>query len=401
MEGLTITKIILEAEGPGVIIDELRLEDPNLYSLLEDMDEEERKDYIIRALRVGIEVLQVMDTSKRVDYVHGEFERMQTEINTELKKIFSEEGQLQKALDQFLGENGELKRTLNDHFGERGSVIYKILNPDDESTPLGKFRKQLQQELNADQENTAFYKMKKTIDEGIQKVLIALGAAEAAAIEREKSPAKGADLENYVYEILDKIARDYEDTVELVGTENGSLGKVGDILVRLNPRDTRNVGRSIVVEVKNRPVTLCGKNSFLMELESAKKNRSAQYAIGAIHETQAPLAIGCFRRYEGNNIICSVPMDDTPLALEIAYKVARAELVASALKGEIKLDLTQLQAKITEIQNRLATVQAIKSALTGATGKIDTAKGDLEDMESSIKRIIDDILIMIKSGNTA
>jgi len=400
MEGLTISKIILEAEGPGVIIDELRIEDPNLYNLLEDLDEEERKDYVIRALRVGIEVLQVMDTSKRVDYVHGEFKRMQTEINTELEKIFSEEGQLQKALNLFLGENGELKRALNDHFGERGSVIYKILNPDDESTPLGKFRKQLQRELSTDQENTAFYKMKKNIDDGIQKVLIALGAAEAAAIEREKSPAKGVDLENYVYETLDKIARDYEDTVELVGTENGPLGKVGDILVRLNPRDTGNIERIIVVEVKNKPVTLCGKTSFLIELESAKKNRSAQYAIGAIHEMQAPSAVGCFRRYEDSKIICSIPTDDTPLALEIAYKVARAELITSILKEEIKLDFTQLKAKITDIQNRLATVQAIKSALTGATGKIDTAKGDLDEMERSIREIIDDILTMIKSKNT-
>jgi len=400
MENLTISKIILEAEGPEVIIYDLRIEDPDLHSLLEDLNEEERKDFVRRALRVGIVVLQVMDTTTRVDYVRGEFERMQSRIDTELEKIFSEEGQLQSALDQFLGEDGELRRTLNDHFGERGSVIYKILNPDDESTPLGKFRKQLQQELNADLENTAFYRMKKAIDEGYQKVLVAIGAAEAAGLEREKSPAKGADLETYVYETLDAMGRDYEDMVELVGGENGPLGRVGDILIRINPRDTGNLQRSIVVEVKNKPVTICGKTSFLTELDSAKKNRVAQYAIGAIHEAQVPSAIGCFRRYEGGKIICSVPADDPPLALEIAYKVARAELVTSTLKEETKLDLPQLKAKITEIQNQLIIMQAIKSALTGATGKIDTAKEDMEKIERSIRKIIDEILTMIKPGNT-
>jgi hypothetical protein len=53
------------------------------------------------------------------------------------------------------------KRTLDAHFGEQGSVIYKILNPDDESTPPSRLRKQLQHELDEDREGTGFQKLKK------------------------------------------------------------------------------------------------------------------------------------------------------------------------------------------------------------------------------------------------
>jgi len=399
MEGVAISEVILDVEKSTVIIKDLQIEDSEFYNHLIGLDEEARINFVKRALRVGSVVLQMMDTTTRVDYVRGEFERMQREVDGELEKIFSEKGLLLRTLDQFLGEDGELKRTLDAHFGEQGSVIYKILNPDDESTPLGKFRKQLQQELDADREGTAFHKLKNAMDAGFKEVLIALRAAEAAEEEREKGTAKGIDFENYIYDTLDSIARAFEDTVDFVGNEKGPLGNVGDVLIHVNPRDTRNVERSIVVEAKNASITMKGKKSFLKELDSAKENRSAHYAIGAVHESKVPAACGCFRRYEGEKIICSIPVDEDPLALEIAYKVARTELVLSILREEVTLDLSQLKAKIMEIQGQLDTMRSVKSALTGASGKIDDAKEILKEMETSIREILSEILIMIKVGN--
>lgn len=400
MESITISEVVLDFERSVVIIKDLRIDDPEFYNYLVGLDEDARISFVKRALRAGAVVLQVMDTTTRVDYVRGEFERMQREFDIELEKVFSDKGLLLGALDQFLGEDGELKQTLDSHFGEQGSVIYKILNPDDESTPLGKFRKQLQQELDSDREGTAFNKLKNAMNAGFKEVLIALGAAEAAEEEREKSTAKGFDFENYVYETLDSLARDFEDTVDFVGNERGPLGNVGDVLIRVNPRDTGDVERSIVVEAKNASITMSGKKSFLKELDNAKENRVAHYAIGAVHESKIPEACGCFRRYDGAKIICSVPIDENPLSLEIAYKVARSELVLSVMREEVKLDISQLKEKMMEIQSQLNTMRAVKSALKGATGKIDGAREDLKKMEASIKEIISDILNMIKPSGT-
>ena len=61
-------------------------------------------------------------------------------------------------------------------------------------------------------------------------------------------------------------------------------------------------------------------------------------------------------------------MDEEPLALEVAYKVARMELKISIMKEEAKLDPSQFKTKIKEIEGQLDTLQAVKSALTGATG---------------------------------
>jgi len=400
LEGIAISEVILDVEKSTVKIKGLQIDDAEFCNYLIGLDEDARISFVKRALRVGSVVLQMMDTTTRVDYVRGEFDRMQREVDRELEKVFSEKGLLLQTLDQFLGEDGEFKRTLDAHFGEQGSVIYKILNPDDESTPLGKFRIQLQQELDADREGTAFHKLKNAMDAGFKEVLIALGAAEAAEEERKKGTAKGIDFENQILETLDIMARDFEDTVEFVGNKKGPLGNVGDILIRINPRDTGNVERNIVVEVKNAPIRMSGKKSFLKELDSAKENRGAHYAIGAVHESKVPAACGCFRRYDGEKIICSVPPDEDPLALEISYKVARAELVLSILREEVTLDLSHLKAKITEIQGQLDTLRSVKSALTGASGKIDDAKGNLKKIETSIREILGEILIMIKVKNT-
>ena len=51
-----------------------------------------------------------------------------------------------------------------------------------------------------------------------------------------------------------------------------------------------------------------------------------------------------------------------------------------------------------EIQGQLDTIRAVKSTLTGATGKIDEAKEDLKKMEASIRGIIVEILDMVKTG---
>jgi len=219
---------------------------------------------------------------------------------------------------------------------------------------------------------------------------------ERAEEEREKGTTKGVDFEDYVYRTVDSIARDFEDTVEFVGDDSGPLGKFGDILIQVNPRDTGKVERNIVVEAKNASVTLSGKNSFLKELDSAKKNRGAHYAIGAIHESKVPLVVGSLRRYDGEKIICSVPVDEHPLALEIAYKIVRAELVLSTVREAVRLDPSKLKDKVVEIQGQLDTMRGIKRILTGASGKFD-AKGDLKKMETSIREIIGEILDMIKT----
>lgn len=398
MESVTLTDVVLDEKKTEVIIKELRIQDPQLYNYLITLDEDGMKEFIERAICVGSVVLQMMDTTSRVDYVRSEFDRIKDEFCRELEKFLSEEGVMSSKLQEFLGEKGELRRALDSHFGEDGSVIYKILNPTDETTPLGKFMKQLQKELDANQEGTAFFELKKCVEEGFEKISREFAYAEGMAEEREKGTAKGADFQEYVYETLDIMARDFEDTVEFVGNESGPLGKVGDIVIHLNTRDTRGMDQRIVIEVKNTTIKISGKKSFLEELDTAKENRVSHYAIGAVHESKIPDAVGALRRFDGSKIICSVPDDDYPLSLEVAYKVARGELICALQREELEIDPAVLLEKLSDIKGQLDKMRAVKLALTGAKGKIDEAKGQLEAMEDAIKEKLSELINMIKAG---
>ena len=168
------------------------------------------------------------------------------------------------------------------------------------------------------------------------------------------------------------MARDFGDTVECVGKEKGPIGNVGDILIRVNTRDTGGAERSIVVEAKNKPITVKGKGSFLKELDEAMDNRGADYAIGAVHESHTPTSCGCFRFFDGSKIVCSVPEEDAPLPLEIAYKVARFEKEKTPPRLISLSDATgPVYFEFTEVEGGGTVVKATYgSALKGRVAKL-------------------------------
>ncbi|MBW1669485.1 MAG: hypothetical protein JRJ66_15860 [Deltaproteobacteria bacterium] len=98
-------------------------------------------------------------------------------------------------------------------------------------------------------------------------------------------------------------------------------------------------------------------------------------------------------------IICSVPDDPQSLPLEIAYKVARSEIVALTLQEEAEIDVGLLIAKIAEIKGELDRTRAIKKALSGAVKQIDKTDEDIETMEDSIKDILEEILELVQARN--
>jgi hypothetical protein len=394
---VSVSEVVLDETPPIVIINNLRISDNQLYEALKDLDEEERKEYVARSLSTGSNVLQMMNTTARVDYVRSEFDRIKDEFCNEMEKNFSDDGQVSRKFQEFFGEKGTLAKMLDDHFGENGSVIYKILNPKDETTPLGKFAKQLEEELDASKEGTAFFELKRCVEEGFNNIIRELSATEARLDERDKSPAKGLDFEQYVYEYLDVMARDFEDTVEFVGEETGPHGKVGDVVVTINKAHTRGLERRIVLEAKKRNISLSGKGSFLLELDKAKENRLSHYAIGAVHESNTPKPVGALRRYDGAKMICGVTEDEYPLSLEIAYKMARSELILETAQEELEIDTEKVLGKIQEIETHLQKTRSIKTSLSGAVKDIDNAKDCLKEMEASIKETLKELDELVRT----
>lgn len=406
MTSCTVEELLLDEDKLEIIINNLKVDDPTLYNLLVSMgDEDEQREFIERTMSIGFEVIQMMDQTKRVDYVRSEFELMKKAFDQSFDEVFSDKGKLTELLDEYFGDKGEVTELIGDHFGEEGSVLCHILNHTDEETPLGKFRKDLHSILDINSEDTAFFKLKACIDEGFKEVVeeIKIKEAEdvARADERSKGTLKGRDFQTFLTEITDGMASTFEDTVSFVGDDAGLMNKVGDVLIEINPGYTKGFERSIILEAKNTGINLTGKDSFLKELDMALENRSADYAIGAVHEAHVGDSIGEFRRFAGNRVIVKIPEDNYPMALEVAYKVARAEIISEVLKGEKGVDATKVLEKIEEIKSKLKLMRATKMNLTSAKKSIDSAYKNLESMEADIKECSDELEKLLKSGQNS
>jgi hypothetical protein len=380
----------------------IRIKDSTTVNLLNLIEVGERPKLIERAIIIGLQVLQAQNTTSRVDFVKSEFDKIKTDIDAEMEKLFSKDGVLTSQLSEFLGPKGELAKSLEQHFGEDGTIVTKILNPTDSNAPLGRFMTQLHKELDPSQEGSAFYDMKKCIDDRFEKLTVDIRVAEAkqnaTEEEREKGTAKGRDWQDYVYDTLNLLARPLEDEVVPVGDVSGPIGKVGDIVIKINSKDTGGIPQSIVVECKDTSVTIKGKNSFLKELDEAKTNRSSLYAIGAIRDEFVPDAVGTFRRFDGGKIICGVPEEGATISLEVAYKVARDELIMRLQQKDICAKPEDIIPKITSIKSQLENLRAMKNSLSNAKTKIDEVKISLEAMEDAIRADLNDIETLIISN---
>jgi len=109
------------------------------------------------------------------------------------------------------------------------------------------------------------------------------------------------------------------------------------------------------------------------------ENRGADYAIGAVQESMMPKQWGCLRFFDGAKIVCSVSGDAAPLPLEIAYKVARCGLVAQARRGGGEIDVSLLEARVSEVQRQLDSLGAVSRALSGAGGSDRWREGGPEE----------------------
>ena len=401
MESCTVGDILLIDDSKEIEINNIGISDATLYNILQTMTGEDQKNFIKRSIKIGFEVLQIMDKTSRVDHIRNEFEQMKKEFKQELENTFFHNVTLSQKMEQYFGERGEVTQLFKQHLGEENSTICNILNHTDEETPLGKFRKELQHTLDVDRQGTAFNQLKTCVETGLQNILTQIEkrdeVEEAKQTERLKGTLKGRDFQEYLTETINLQAANFDDSVIFVGDSKGFINKTGDVLITINPKETQGKTRSIIIEAKQTNINLTGKNSFINELDQALENRSADYAIGAIHEKHTPQAIGFFRRYSDDKILCSIPEDSYPYSLEIAYKVARAEIINKTHTDVTKINTAKILTKTEDIKNKLDALRSTKTALTGAKTNIDGAYTNIETMEQEIRNCRTELTELLKT----
>jgi hypothetical protein len=386
-------------EGDRIVIDRLTLADPSLAAFLGERPAGDRGPLVERALRIGLIALQDAGVTVNVDAVRTEFERMirQSEqvneraaatLEQTLRANFADgDGRLPRTLEKFLGDRGALRAMVDELFDEtkRDSAIGRIsgmleryfdgdasklahlLDPTRLNSPMHQFR----------QEIAAGFK-------GLEERLVAIEAAAAArGAERARSAAKGADFEALLAHMLGEIARGAGDLLDVTGLEAGALikSKKGDFVLTLDARMTRGSDLRVVIEAKDRAVSM---RAMRDELREARENRGAAVAVAVFTPAHAPAGVAPFNLV-GDDVYCVIdPEAPEQATLEAAVRLARLLAMTSLAEREVELDAAAVEAALTGIREQLEVVRQLKSQLTSISTATKAVWTGLDSMRSAI-----------------
>ena len=386
-------------EGDRIVVERLVLHDSSLATFLGERPAPDRADLVERALRIGLLALQDVGVTVNVDVVRAEFEKLvrQAESVNEkaalaleqtLRANFADgDGRLPRTLEKFLGDRGALRSMVDELFDEtkRDSAIGRIgsmleryfdgdasklavlLDPTRLNSPMHQFR----------QEMTAGFK-------ALEERLVAIeAAASARGAERARSAAKGADFEDLLEAMLADLARGAGDLLDRTGTEAGALmkSKKGDFVLTLDARVARGCDVKLVIEAKDRPMSM---RAMRDELREAKENRGAAVAVVVFTPAHAPSGVAPFNLV-GDDVYCVIdPEDPDPATLEAAIRLGRLLALASLVEREVEVDAAAIASALTAIREQLEVVRSLKSQLSSIQTATKAVWTGLDTMRSNI-----------------
>ena len=386
-------------ERDRVVVERLVLIDASLAAFVAQRPAEERAGLVERALRIGMTALMDAGVTVNVDAVRAEFAvllRQTEDANTKaataldqlLRQNFADgDGRLPRTLEAFLGDRGKLRSLTDELFDEtkRDSAIGRI------KTLLGAYLEgdgsTLATLLDPTRLGSPLFQFRGEMTEGFNKLNERIAALEAAstarAQERAKGTAKGGDFEDLLEGLLAEGARGAGDMLDRTAAETGSVlkSRKGDFVLTLDPGLTRGHDVRVVVEAKDRPMSL---RAIREELREAKENRGAAVGVIVFTPTHAPSGIDPFTVI-GSDVYCVVdPVSPEPAFLAAAIRLARLLALATLDERELEVDAAAIARALAGVREQLEAIKTLKSNLTSISNATKGVWTGLDQLRAGI-----------------
>jgi len=389
----------VRVEGDRVLVDRLLIQDPALAAFVAERSADDRPELVGRALRIGLLAIQDTAVTLNVDVVRAEFEKL-------MRQAESANDKAAQALEQTLRANfadgdGRLPRTLERFLGDRGalrSMVEELFDPTRRDSAIGRVGTMLERYFDGDASklallldptrlNSPLHQFRQEMTAGFKSIeerLVAIEAAAAArGAERARSAAKGGDFEDLLEAMLGDLARGAGDLLDRTGTETGAImkSKKGDFVLTLDQRVARGADVRVVIEAKDRPMSM---RAIRDELREARENRCAAGAVVVFTPTHAPTGVAPFSLV-GDDVYCVIDPDDPERAtLEAAVRLARLVALTSLVEHEVEVDPAAIGAALTAIREQLEVVRTLKSQLTSISNATKAVWTGLDSMRATI-----------------
>jgi len=410
--------------GDQLVVDGLTVTDETAVRVVREREEagEPAVDAVTHAIEIGARVLDREQAAANAEFVKTEFEK----VSREVEAAFGEKARLvaehfgDKVEEVFDPEHGTLAQSLDELFSDGSSKavqnrvkeiftevaaksredMVKAFSADGGHNPLADFKASTIRQIEAADKRQ--HKVQMTLLErlaGLEQNLQALQAerakAEEVEAERERGTAKGRTYEERVAEAVDAIACAQGDSAEAVGDVKGASGKTGDVVVGLEGASGPERGR-LVFEAKDSRLST---PKAIAELDAAMRQRDADYAVLVVPgEDEVPAKLNPLREFNGDKLVVTFDPEDSPLTLEVGYRLARARvLMKRAAAGEV--DSGAVAECVERAQAAMEEVRKVKSQLTGAKSNIDNAYGLVDGIVDRVRGYLAEIEGLVRSGS--
>ncbi|MEX2252616.1 MAG: hypothetical protein WD649_00540 [Thermoleophilaceae bacterium] len=429
MEAATpLRKPQVRAIGDSVAIENLTVEDEAAARLVRERQDagKDPAETVVDAIEIGARVLDREQTGANAEFVKTEFGKASREVeetfvkraeevaedfDAKVDEVFDPEtGHLSKALERLFSDGSneavqnQVKGIVTEVMANARTELLKQFSSADGENPLADFKQaavaaiKQASELQAKQlsgvgERMAGLEVKV---EGLQREKEKL---EELDEERERGTAKGRSYEELVTDAVEEIAAAQGDDAEGVGDQKGPTGKRGDVLSAIDGAGGPARGR-IVLEAKNSKLS---RPKAIAELDEALEQREAQYALLVVpDEDKAPAKTGTLREFGGGNkmVVVYDPEEGNRLALELAYKLARARVLMARSDSD-GIDAGAIAETVDSALSTMEDVRKIKQQLTGAKTNIDKGDELLEAMAQRVRGLLGEIDELLRLGSDA
>ncbi len=313
----------------------------------------EQRDQVLREFSLDTEDGALARLVRELTAKHGDLSQdLQKKID-EVVKEFSLDKE-DSALSRLVQNVDRAQRTITNEF-----------SLDSDTSALARLRRELWEQLaTADKRNQAFQ----------EEVKVSLARIVTAREEAERSTRHGVAFEDAVCEFLAREAQHAGDVAIPTGTTTGLIKncKVGDCVIELGP-DSAAPEAKIVVEAKEESrFTLAQAR---VEIETARKNRGADWGLFVFSRKTAPAGMEPFLRY-GHDLFVVWDAEDptTDVFLKAGVIAARALCFrAERHTATAQADFEAIDRAVLEIEKRAGNLDDVrKSAETiqSASGKI-------------------------------
>jgi hypothetical protein len=300
---------------------------------------------------------------------HGDLSKgLQEKIDVIVKEFsLNEEG---SALSRLVLNVSQAQRTITNEF-----------SLDSETSCLSRLKRELVELLAAsEKKNQQFY----------EDVRVSLATIATTRREAQRSPRHGLEFEAAVCDFLAREAQHAGDLVIPTAQTTGLIKncRVGDCVVELGP-DSAAPGATIVVEAKEEAGYSLARARE--EIETARKNRGAEWGLFVFSKKTAPHELEPFQRY-GNDLVVVWDVEDsaTDVFLKAGILAGRALCFrAERQSAAQQVDYTTIDMAINEIEKRARNLDEVRvsaETIQSSSSKIlDRIRKDRDALEKQVQ----------------